>query len=99
MNQVYKTKIKYKNRYKEIKQKYEIMMEVNKRCGGKERKVYVDGDDYQQGQYNVGVKIDGRSSCLRQNPVNLIKKHDLTSNTHQFKQDITANNNDSRKLK
>lgn len=66
------------------------MMEVKKTCG-KDRKVLPNVDDYQHGQYNVGVKFDGRHSNLRQNPVSFVKKHDITSNTQQIKQDITAN--------
>ena len=90
MHEVYKSKKKYKNRYKEIKQKYDIMMEVKKTCGSKDRKQFVDSDDYQQGQYNVGVRFDGRSSFMRQNPGNFVKRHDMTSNTLQTKQDLTS---------
>jgi hypothetical protein len=90
MHEVYKNKKKYKNRYKEMKQKYEIMMEVKKTCGSKHRKQFADGDDYQQRQLNIGVKLDGRSSFMRQNPDNLVKRNDITSNTHQTKQDMTA---------
>ena len=66
------------------------MMEVKKTCGSKDRKQFVDSDDYQQGQYNVGVRFDGRSSFMRQNPGNFVKRHDMTSNTLQTKQDLTS---------
>lgn len=73
-----------------MKQKYEIMMEVKKTCGKESRRAYGDGDDYQHGQFNAGVRFDGRNSFMRQNVVNLSKKHDVTSNSRQTKQDITS---------
>ena len=60
MHQVYLSKKKYKNRYKEIKQKLDILQEVYK-VQSKRKNIYVETSEYYNAQHHGSLRFEGQN--------------------------------------